>query len=523
MTLSESDISLENIELLSSENVAMLVKGIDIYKSSGFSEISSRLLKDGFSVLTEQLKFVMNLSLITGIFPDEWKIATVTPIPKGGVLSNVNNIRPISLTPLPGKLLERYIHSKFVPFLEDNKLLYNNQGGFRKNKSTTLTVFHLVNEIALAKNNDKFSLAVYLDLAKAFDTINHNLLLQKLDKIGIRGMCWKWLLSYMSNRKQVVVNGGHRSSEHTVVCGVPQGSILGPLLFIIYMNDMTKLSLTGKLLLFADDAVLFHSDTCVNTLYSNVQKDLDSVLNWCSFNKLCINSNKTKATFFDNSFSRSSVSNHHLYIRGEEIARVDHCEYLGIAVDDRLSFKKQISKCSIRVNNRLFQLRKIRGCITTNCALSIYKTMILPLLEYGGVFLSSCTDAEQTKLQRLQNAALRTVYRQDNYARVYDLHIRANLLPLKLRREITLIKIMHTKVYNNEGICVRNLNTRNYDGPVMDICRPNSNRFSKSVAYRGPVSWNQLKPDLRCINDKYVFVKAIKSYFWELYMSHQVV
>ena len=272
------------------------------------------------------------------------------------------------------------------------------------------------------------------------------------------------------------------------------------------MNDMTKLSLTGKLLLFADDTVLFHSDTCVNTLYSNVQKDLDSVLNWCSFNKLCINSNKTKATFFDNSFSRSSVSNHHLYIRGEEIAQVDHCEYLGIAVDDRLSFKKQI-----------------RGCITTNCALSIYKTMILPLLEYGGVFLSSCTDAEQTKLQRLQNAALRTVYRQDNYARVYDLHIRANLLPLKLRREITLIKIMHTKVYNNEGICVRNLNTRNYDDPVMDICRPNSNRFSKSVAYRGPVSWNQLKPDLRCINDKYVFVKAIKSYFWELYMSHQVV
>ena len=165
----------------------------------------------------------------------EWKIATVTPIPKGGVLSNVNNIRPISLTPLPGKLLERYIHSKLVPFLEDNKLLYNNQGGFRKNKSTTLTVFHLVNEIALAKNNDKFSLAVYLDLAKAFDTINHNLLLQKLDKIGIRGMCWKWLLSYMSNRKQVVVNGGHRSSEHTVVCvGTPGVYIRAFIIYNIY-------------------------------------------------------------------------------------------------------------------------------------------------------------------------------------------------------------------------------------------------------------------------------------------------
>ena len=143
-TIQESDVSLENIEILSNENVTALVKDIDICKSSGVADVSSRLLKDGFIALIEQLTFILNLSLKTGGFPDVWKVARVRPIPKTGDLTNVNNIRPISLTALPGKLLERYIHTNLVYFLEENKLLCKNQGGFRKKRSTTQTVYHLV-------------------------------------------------------------------------------------------------------------------------------------------------------------------------------------------------------------------------------------------------------------------------------------------------------------------------------------------------------------------------------------------
>ena len=235
-------------------------------------------MKDGFLALIKQLKFVMNLSLKTGLFPDMWKSATVTPIPISGDLTNVNNIRPISQTALPGKLLEKHIHTKLVSFLEENNLLCSNQGGFRKNKSTTQTVYQLINEIANAKNRAEFTLALYLDLAKSFDSINHDLLLYKLYMIGIRGMYLKWLQSYMSDRKQVVVNGDHKSSEHRVVCGVPQGSILGPLMFIVYTNDMSNLPITSNLLLFADNTVLYY--ICINNLYSIVQRDLDSVTNW---------------------------------------------------------------------------------------------------------------------------------------------------------------------------------------------------------------------------------------------------
>ena len=246
------------------------------------------------------------------------------------------------------------------------------------------------------------------------------------------------------------------------------------------------------------------------------------VINWFSFNKLCINSNKTKATFFGKSFSRSYDRNLSLYILGDVIKHVERHEYLGIIIDDKSSFKYHNIKCSSRASIKMYQLRKIRGCITTKCALTIYKTMVLPLFEYGGLFLDSCTATEQTKMQRLQNQALRITYKQDNYANVYNLHNTANLLPLKLRRAIALTKIMFNQVQDNEGLRLRELSTRAHDGPVMEVLKPTSSKYMKSVAYRGPTSWNSLKPELRCLRDKNAFIYAVKSYFWEAYKTQNI-
>ena len=215
------------------------------------------------------------------------------------------------------------------------------------------------------------------------------------------------------------------------------------------MNDMTKLPLDSKLLLFADDTVLYYSNICIKTLYNTVERYLNTVLNWCSFYKLCINTKKTKATFFNKSFSRSCNRNQSLCISNDIVRQEDHHGYLGIIVDDKLSFRNHKNKCLHSASNKLYQLRKIRGCITTKCALSIYKTMVLPIFEYGGIYLSSCTETEQTKLQRLHNQALRIVYKQDNYSNVYDLHSTARILPLKMRREMALLKIMFNRVHNN--------------------------------------------------------------------------
>ena len=206
-------------------------------------------------------------------------------------------------------------------------------------------------------------------------------------------------------------------------------------------------------------------------------------------------------------------------IFGDVVEHVEHYEYLGIIVDDKLSFKNYSIKCSNRANNKIYQLKKIRGCKTTKCALTIYKSMVLPLVEYGGLFLDTCTDNVQTKIQRLQNRTLRIIYKQDNYVKMYDLHNTANLLPLKLRREIALLKIMFSKIQDRQGLQLRELTTRANDGPIMNVSKPASSRYIKSVAYRGPTTWNRLKPELRCLRDKNSFVSAIKCYFWETYRT----
>ena len=163
--------------------------------------------------------------------------------------------------------------------------------------------------------------------------------------------------------------------------------------------------------------------------------------------------------------SDAQFINFSLHISGVDIKHVEQYEYLGIVVDNKLSFKYHSSKCSRGANSKIYQLRKIRGSITTKCALSIYKTMILPLLEYGGVFLGSCTERERTKLQRLQNQALRTIYKKDNHTNLYSLHDNAKLLPLNLRREIALIKIIYNKVHNSHETQTKKLTTRAHDGP----------------------------------------------------------
>ena len=188
------------------KEVIDLAKNIKTFKSSGMNNISSRLVKDTILAIPEQITYLFNASINTCIFPDSWKMDRVTPIPKNGDVTNLNNIKPIALMPIIGKLMEKYINDKVVEFLETNEYLYKHQGGFRKNKSTIKTIHKLANDIAMANNRDEHTIAVFLDVSKAFDTINHDLLLDKMNKIGIRGGYLKWFRNYLEGRKQVTVN-----------------------------------------------------------------------------------------------------------------------------------------------------------------------------------------------------------------------------------------------------------------------------------------------------------------------------
>ena len=184
--------------------------------------------------------FLFNLSFNTGIFPRDWKCATIMPLQKEGSKSDVSNLRPVSLLPIPGKLVEKVVHERLLRYFENNNLLEEHQGGFRPGHSTIDSAVTLVDKIFKAMNDREVTVATFIDLSKAFDTVNHSILLKKLEYLGVKGLTLLWLTDYISNRVQRTVCNNSASNPLEVVCGVPQGSILGPLLFLVYVNDMSS-------------------------------------------------------------------------------------------------------------------------------------------------------------------------------------------------------------------------------------------------------------------------------------------
>ena len=357
---------------------------------------------------------------------------------KGGQKNQINNFRPISLLPLPGKLIEKIVHKRITTYLNINNILNVNQNGFRANHSTQDTVAKFTDDIALNINNNKCTLATFIDFRKAFDTVNHNILLQRIESIGIKNNVLHWLRSYLHNRKQVVVANGYTSNQGTVTCGVPQGSTLGPLLFLLYINNINKNFIHSKIKLFADDTVLYTSSTIVDDAKDQLQTDLDILDLWCRQHKLSINTNKTKTVLFGTRRFNNNITCTNLAIAGDEIMFVDEYKYLGIILDKNLTYSKHIKYIQGLAAHKIYMLSKIRSCINQSTAIQIYKTKILPYFDQGDILYIDAFQKDRTKLQKLQNRALRICLNANNRHHIANLHNTTNIPYLSDRRSYHL-------------------------------------------------------------------------------------
>ena len=266
-------------------------------KATGLDTIPVKFIKDGCNEIAKPLTHIINMSISSGDIPADLKIARVVPLHKKNSRTDVGNYRPVSVLSVVSKVIEKLVFKQLNSYLNDQNLLYELQSGFRPSYSTDTSLIHLFDHIKKENDNGNYTGMVLLDLQKAFDTVDHSVLLQKLKALGLDKSAVGWFHSYLTNREQVSCNEGVHSEKKLITCGVPQGSILGPLLFLIYVNDMA-LAVNCKLMLYADDSALLVSGKEVVEIEEKLKSELESVSEWLCENKLSLHLGKTESILF---------------------------------------------------------------------------------------------------------------------------------------------------------------------------------------------------------------------------------
>ena len=298
--------------------------------------IPVKLIKCVSDALTTPLTKLINESFESGFYPNMLKYAKVVPIHKAKSTEELTNYRPVSLLPIFNKILEKLMHTRLISFLEKHNIIFEHPFGFQKKKSTSLAILDLYNQLVRAIEHKHFSCCIFLDLAKAFDTVDNSILLDKLEYYGIRGTALNWFKSYLTDRAQKVSINGQLSNSNKIKSGVPQGSVLGPLLFLLYINDMPSVSKLLKFHLFADDTSIFFSDQNLRNLENTVNHELTKVSDWLTANKLTLNVEKSNFLLISSSQHNLSYQVN-LSIDDKSIVQKDCIKYLGVIIDKNLN------------------------------------------------------------------------------------------------------------------------------------------------------------------------------------------
>eukprot|EP00732_Lithocolla_globosa_P001060 Lithocolla_globosa_v1_NODE_468_length_3964_cov_97.214377.p1 type:complete len:993 gc:universal NODE_468_length_3964_cov_97.214377:917-3895(+) len=358
-----------------------LLQKLDTTKSVGSDGVSALLLKEGADTIAIYLKFLFDLSFKHGKVFDLMKLARITALHKAEDVNTCSNYRPISVLSTLSKILEKLVHERVSDFFQD--ILTKKQFGFRKNLKTELALINFYQDLIDKLDKGYIGLGVFVDLKKAFDTVNHEILLKKLEKYGVTGNALKWMRDYLSNRQQYVrVNSKNKSEPQTVRCGVPQGSILGPLLFIIYINDFPEVLKILDSTIYADDTTLMAFGKDLENLEETVNEDLKHVAKWFQRNKLTLNIKKTNYIVFSHETRHSVNQLIHIKINGQQIKRTDNIRHLGVIFHQHLRWQPHINHILKKIVKFLIVFSYMRKYVDTDKLMMMYNSFIYPHLTY---------------------------------------------------------------------------------------------------------------------------------------------
>lgn len=501
----------------SEQEVLDLLSRVDVTKACGPDGVSNKLLKLCRHGLANPLARLINLSFALGQFPNDWKLANVLPLFKSDNRQLKENYRPVSLLSCLSKICEKVVFLRLYSFLETRGFFLHFQSGFRPGDSTSMQLLYIVDKIHKSLDRGNDVQAVFLDISKAFDKVWHEGLIFKLKQIGVDGCLLSWLKSYLTGRQQKVVIEGESSSWSEIKAGVPQGSVLGPLLFLIYINDISS-NVRSDCFLFADDTMLMREvdagdlSSCNDALNS----DLQSISSWASQWKVTMNAKKTKAMTF--SLKRGQSPSPPLFLDNNRIELVKEHVHLGVTLMSNLSWKSHILKIYQKAQNKLNLLKGLKFVLSRHTLQTLYKSIVRSNMEFADVVWDGCSLGDAELLENVQFEAARLITGAMKGTHRESLLLETGLHRLSSRRKMHKLTVFY-KMINGiaprylSAICPRSVGTtssyslRNSNNLVLPWVRTEKSR--NSFLFSSVKLWNSLEISVRECQSVFAFKSAL--------------
>ena len=498
--------------------------------------ISQAILLDDIVFLADPLTHLMNRSVSSGTCPDGSKIARVIPVFKNkGQNYLYDNYRPISLIPVISKIMERLICDKITEFLVRFKVLYKSQYGFRRRHNSTHATLDFLKTVESALENNEYGVGIFVDLSKAFDTLDHSILLKKLDHYGIRGKVLAWIKSYLTNRKQFVDLDGLKSEMKDITVGVPQGSILGPLLFLVYVNDLPASVSNLRPIMFADDTNLVIKGKSLRDLKTTIETELTNLADFFKSNKLKLNVSKTKLICFRKKGLVLKQTDFNIHLDGEEIQMVDDTSFLGINIDCHLLWEKHCQEVSNRVSRTAGILGRLKHTLPLSALRTIYDSLFMSHIQYGlEIWGGNNTSKGKGRLQSIQKKAIRHISKAHFNAHTEPRMKNLGYLKIEDQYFLQCAKLVHDMINKN---CPQNLHDtlnlscdshtyslRSVANNPLELRENLTNKpqIRKGFTHMAPKVWNNIPDNIKAIKNRDNFKNKLKDHILEGYLNNLV-
>lgn len=503
------------------DEMSKIIKNLD--KNKGINDdINSDILELAWKINYNIILDAINNSLKIGFVPDNWKIATVTPIPKIKGSKKAEDMRPINTLPLYEQILEQIVKTRLENFVENNKLINNDQSGFRKTFSCETALQNSIIEWRKQLDTGQYIGVVYIDFARAFETINREILINKLSNLGIKGKVLKWFQSYLENRKQLVRFNGSLSEKINVNNGVPQGSKLGPLLFIIYINDIIeKLNNVGiKCKMFADDMKIYFYSHNIKIIEYKLNEGLKILSDWMNKNQLKINVKKSAFMILNSQRANNVRGKCKLMIDNEMLNEVRSTKYLGIIIDDTLTFNDNAKYVANKISKKVNLLYRLGNSISSFTKCTIYKSIILPHFDYCSTLMLNYSKSNIDLLQKLQNRAMRIILKVNRYTNVKLMLDTLGWLSVKQRMIWNSCVLIQKMIDNLTPSYLSNhvkliKNKHRYDtrqSNQLEVIKTKTHTGEKSIIYMGYNWYNSLPKSIKNERRIHIFKKNLKEH-----------